>query len=89
MFFGLAFDIKSKLTVASAVCLGYYLSAAYMNWIDPEIANLQPVLNSYWLMIHVAVIVASYGPFALGMILGFVSLLLILFTNEKTRLRWT
>jgi hypothetical protein len=22
------------------------LSAAYMNWIDPEIANLQPVLNS-------------------------------------------
>jgi ABC-type transport system involved in cytochrome c biogenesis permease subunit len=48
-----------------------------MNWIDPEIANLQPF--SYWLMIHVAVIVASYGPFALGMILGFVSLLLILF----------
>jgi ABC-type transport system involved in cytochrome c biogenesis permease subunit len=38
------------------------LAAAYMNWIDPEIANLQPVLNSYWLMIHVAVIVASYGP---------------------------
>jgi hypothetical protein len=36
-------------------------------------------------MIHVAVIVASYGPFALGMILGFVSLLLILFTNEKNK----
>jgi ABC-type transport system involved in cytochrome c biogenesis permease subunit len=50
-----------------------------MNWIDPEIANLQPVLNSYWLMIHVAVIVASYGPFALGMILGFVALLLIFY----------
>jgi ABC-type transport system involved in cytochrome c biogenesis permease subunit len=61
------------------------LSAAYANWIDPEIANLQPVLNSYWLMIHVAVIVASYGPFALGMILGFVSLLLILFTTEKNK----
>jgi hypothetical protein len=28
-------------------------------------------------MIHAAAIVASYGPFALGMILGFVSLLLI------------
>jgi ABC-type transport system involved in cytochrome c biogenesis permease subunit len=37
------------------------LAAAYMNWIDPEIANLQPVLNSYWLMIHVAVIVAAMG----------------------------
>jgi hypothetical protein len=60
--FGLAFDIKSKLTVASAFVTAMILSAAYMNWIDPEIANLQPVLNS-WLMIHV--IVASYGPFAL------------------------
>ncbi|OCB68868.1 cytochrome c-type biogenesis protein CcsB [Flavobacterium glycines] len=86
MFFGLAFDIKSKLTVASsAFVTAMILMAAYMNWIDPEIANLQPVLNSYWLMIHVAVIVASYGPFALGMILGFVSLLLIFFTNDKNR----
>ncbi len=86
MFFGLAFDIKSKLTVASsAFVTAMILAAAYMNWIDPEIANLQPVLNSYWLMIHVAVIVASYGPFALGMILGAVSLLLILFTNENNK----
>jgi cytochrome c-type biogenesis protein CcsB len=86
MFFGLAFDIKSKLTVASAAFVSaMILAAAYANWIDPEIANLQPVLNSYWLMIHVAVIVASYGPFALGMILGFVSLVLIFFTNEKNK----
>jgi cytochrome c-type biogenesis protein CcsB len=86
MFFGLAFDIKSKLTVASsAFVTAMILWAASLNWIDPEIANLQPVLNSYWLMIHVAVIVACYGPFALGMILGVVSLLLILFTNEKNK----
>jgi cytochrome c-type biogenesis protein CcsB len=86
MFFGLAFDRKSKLTVASsAFVASMILMAAYMNWIDPDIANLQPVLNSYWLMIHVAVIVASYGPFALGMILGFVSLVLIFFTNETNK----
>lgn len=88
MFFGLAFDRdrKSQLTVASsAFVTSMILLAAYMNWIDPEIGNLQPVLNSYWLMIHVAIIVASYGPFALGMILGTVSLILILFTNEKNR----
>lgn len=86
MFFGLAFDRKSKLTVASsAFVTAMILMAAYMNWIDPEIANLQPVLNSYWLMIHVAVIVASYGPFALGMILGFVALVLIFFTNDKNK----
>jgi cytochrome c-type biogenesis protein CcsB len=88
MFFGLAFDIKSKLTVASsAFVTAMILAAAYMNWIDPEIANLQPVLNSYWLMIHVAVIVASYGPFALGMILGAVSLLLILFTTKENKIK--
>ncbi|SHG20985.1 cytochrome c-type biogenesis protein CcsB [Flavobacterium micromati] len=88
MFFGLAFDIKSKLTVASsAFVTAMILAAAYMNWIDPEIANLQPVLNSYWLMIHVAVIVASYGPFALGMILGAVSLLLIMFTTKENKVK--
>jgi ABC-type transport system involved in cytochrome c biogenesis permease subunit len=77
---------QSKLTVASAafVC-AMILAAAYANWIDPEIGNLQPVLNSYWLMIHVAVIVASYGPFALGMILGFVSLILILLTDKDNK----
>jgi cytochrome c-type biogenesis protein CcsB len=86
MFFGLAFDRKSKLTVASSSFVtAIILMAAYMNWIDPNIANLQPVLNSYWLMIHVAVIVASYGPFALGMILGLVSLILVFFTNEKNK----
>jgi len=39
------------------------------------------------LMIHVAVIVASYGPFTLGMILGIVSLLLMLLTNSKNKKR--
>jgi cytochrome c-type biogenesis protein CcsB len=86
MFFGLAFDKKSKLTIASsAFVTAMILWAATLNWIDPEIANLQPVLNSYWLMIHVAIIVACYGPFALGMILGVVSLLLILFTNKNNK----
>jgi cytochrome c-type biogenesis protein CcsB len=88
MFFGLAFDRKSKLTVASsAFVASMILMAAYLNWIDPEIGNLQPVLNSYWLMIHVAIIVACYGPFALGMILGVVSLLLILFTNKENKIK--
>ncbi|MES2411862.1 MAG: cytochrome c biogenesis protein CcsA [Bacteroidota bacterium] len=86
VLFGIYYKSTSKLTVAAcAFVAAMILTAAYANWIDPEIANLQPVLNSYWLMIHVAVIVASYGPFALGMILGFVSLLLMLFTTEKNK----
>ena len=86
MFFTLAFDIKSKLTVASGTFVAsMILMIAYSNWVDPEIANLQPVLNSYWLMIHVAVIVASYGPFTLGLVLGVVALLLMLCTNTKNK----
>jgi len=84
--FGLFFKSDSKLTVAAcAFVSAMILTAAYANWIDPEIANLQPVLNSYWLMIHVAVIVASYGPFAIGAILGFLSLLLMLCTTKKNK----
>jgi cytochrome c-type biogenesis protein CcsB len=88
MFFGLAFDRKSKLTVASgAFVASMILMIAHWSWMDPSIANLQPVLDSYWLMIHVSVIVGSYGPFTLGMILGIVSLLLILLTNDKNKER--
>lgn len=90
MFFTLAFDRKSKLTVASGTFVAsMILMVAHLNWLDPSIANLQPVLNSYWLMIHVAVIVASYGPFTLGMVLGLVALLLMLFTNEKNKAAMT
>ena len=88
MFFGLGFGRKSMLTIAStAFVASFILWAASMNWMNPEIANLQAVLNSYWLMIHTAVIVASYGPFTLGTILGTVSLLLMIFTNEKNKER--
>jgi cytochrome c-type biogenesis protein CcsB len=86
MFFGLAFGRKSDLTIAAtAFVTAMILMIAHWNWMDPAIANLQPVLDSYWLMIHVAVIVGSYGPLALGMILGVVCLLLMIITNEKTK----
>ncbi|MGB0788038.1 MAG: cytochrome c biogenesis protein CcsA [Marinirhabdus sp.] len=84
VFFGLAFGRKSYLTIAStAFVAAIVLWVANQNWLDPAIANLVPVLDSYWLMIHVAVIVASYGPFTLGMILGATVLLLILLTTKK------
>lgn len=86
MLFGLLFGRKSKLTVSStAFVASMILMVAHLNWLDPEIGNLQPVLNSYWLMIHVAIIVASYGPFALGAILGLVAMLLMLLTNEQNK----
>jgi cytochrome c-type biogenesis protein CcsB len=85
-FFGLVFGRKSTLTMAStAFVAGMILMIAHWNWMDPAIANLQPVLDSYWLMIHVAVIVGSYGPFALGMIIGGVSLLLMIIASSKNK----
>ncbi|CAM4337705.1 cytochrome c biogenesis protein CcsA [Gillisia limnaea] len=88
MFFGLAFGRKSNLTIAStSFVTAMILMIAHWNWMDPSIANLVPVLDSYWLMIHVSVIVGSYGPFTLGLILGAVSLLLMIMTTEKNKVK--
>ncbi|MBO6879701.1 cytochrome c biogenesis protein CcsA [Winogradskyella sp.] len=88
MLFGLLLGRKSNLTVAASVFVSsMILMVAHWAWMDPAIANLQPVLQGYWLMIHVSVIVASYGPFAIGMILGVVALLLMIFTNKENKAR--
>lgn len=86
MLFGLFIGRKSSLTIAATTFLtAIVLAFAHQNWLDPEIANLQPVLNSWWLLVHVSIIVASYGPFSLGMILGIVALFLTIFTNSKNK----
>lgn len=86
IIFGLIFGRKSSLTIAStSFVTSMILMIAHWSWMDPSIGNLQPVLDSYWLMIHVAVIVGSYGPFTLGMILGIVALLLMLFTTKNNK----
>lgn len=80
------FKSRAPLVIASGTFVAsMILMIAHWNWMDPAIANLQPVLNSYWLMIHVAVIVGSYGPFTLAMILGLVSLILMIFANSKNK----
>lgn len=86
MFFGLGFGRKSDLTIAAtAFATAIILMVAHWNWMDPAISNLEPVLNSYWLMIHVAVIVMSYGPFTMGLILGLVVMFLMIFTTKKNK----
>ncbi|MGC1514349.1 MAG: cytochrome c biogenesis protein CcsA [Maribacter sp.] len=88
MAIGLAFGRKNDMTIAAtAFVTAMLLWIAHQSWVDPSIANLQPVLDSYWLMIHVAVIVGSYGPLTVGMILGVVCLVLILLTTKKNKAR--
>ena len=86
MLFGLFMGRKSALTItATTFLVAITLGFAHQNWLDPEIANLQPVLNSWWLLVHTSIIVASYGPLSLGMILGIFALLLMVFTNDKNK----
>ncbi len=76
----------SDLTIASAAfVVSIILIFAHKNWLDPSISNLQAVLDSYWVLIHVSVIVASYGPFTLGLVLGVVSLCLMAITTDKNK----
>jgi len=86
ILFTLILGRKSPLVLASGLFVGSMtLMIAHWNWMDPQIENLVPVLNSYWLDIHVSIIVASYGPFAIGMILGLINLLLMALTNERNK----
>ncbi|MDA7817485.1 cytochrome c biogenesis protein CcsA [Sulfurimonas sp.] len=81
---GFIFSKRSAMTMAStAILSGLILFVAHLNWMDPQVTNLVPVLNSYWLSIHVAIITGSYGFLGLGALLGFVTILLFVLKNEK------
>ncbi|WP_010179916.1 cytochrome c biogenesis protein [Aquimarina agarilytica] len=83
---GIIFSTKTKLPAAStaliAVCL---MGIAHGNLMNPEITNLVPVLKSYWLMIHVAVITGSYGFLTMGSLLAFIVLICISLMNTKQK----
>ena len=88
MLSGIMFSRRSYMTLAAtSIVASLLLMVAHLNWLDPEITNLVPVLNSYWLMIHVAIITASYGFLSLGAILGLFSLWLIIFTTKDNKSR--
>ena len=88
MLAGYVFSKKSMMSMAAtAVLYSLLLMVAGLNWLDPEITNLVPVLDSYWLMIHVAIITASYGFLALGALLGFLSLILMILQSKSTTKR--
>jgi cytochrome c-type biogenesis protein CcsB len=84
MIAGFLFAKKNPVILAGTAILAFLMIfVSEMNLLDPEITPLQPVLKSYWLMIHVAIITGSYGFLGLGAILGFFNLTLYLFRNQK------
>ena len=85
---GFIFSRKSAFALsATAVLASMTLMVAHLSFMDPEITNLVPVLKSYWLTLHVSVITGSYGFLGLGAILGLITLILMVLSNEKNRER--
>ena len=84
---GVIFSVnKSKFTLAVATLFAsFLLGIAHGSLMNPEITNLVPVLKSYWLMIHVAVITASYGFLGLSAILGLTVLILYILRNKNNK----
>lgn len=81
---GLIFAKRSPVTIAlTSILTGVTLFVAHLSWLDPQITTLVPVLNSYWLTIHVSVITASYGFLGLCALLGIFTLILMCFQGKK------
>jgi len=84
MLAGIIFGRKYPFVIATAAMLsGITLFVAHLSWMNPEITQLVPVLNSYWLMIHVAIITASYGFLGLSAFLGLLVLILYSVSNQQ------
>lgn len=86
MLAGFLFSRKNAVVIAgTAILASLMIFVTEMNLLDPEITPLQPVLKSYWLMIHVAVITGSYGFLGLACILGFLNLMLYTVQTKKNK----
>jgi len=85
---GLIFYKNSPIALAATSVLTFLiLYVAHLSWMNPEITNLVPVLKSYWLTIHVAIITSSYGFLLLGAFMGFINLLFLIFLNSGNKSR--
>ncbi len=84
MIAGVIVARRSPFALAGAAILaGITMAVAHMNFINPEITNLVPVLKSYWLMVHVATIISGDGFFGLGSILALLVLILYILRGKE------
>jgi cytochrome c-type biogenesis protein CcsB len=86
MLAGVIFSRRTATPLAATAVLAWMmLHTAHLSWMDPQLTNLVPVLKSYWLTIHVAVIASSYGFLGLASLLGFLNLVLMGLQSRKNR----
>jgi cytochrome c-type biogenesis protein CcsB len=83
---GFIFNRLSEFALpATAVLAAMTLLVSNLSFMDPEITNLVPVLQSYWLTLHVSVIISSYAFLGLGFVLAIVNLILFVFINPRNK----
>ena len=85
---GLLFARRFRILPALAGLLGgIMLFVAGLNHLNPEITPLVPVLQSYWLMSHVAIIMIGYVFFALCALTGLFNLILMNLLSATNRVK--
>ena len=85
---GVFFMKKSYIVFAlSSIMAAVTLFISSLNWLDPVITPLMPVLNSPWLILHVTVITASYGFFGICAIIGIYTLLISFKKNSTSTIK--
>lgn len=85
---GLLFARRFRILPALAGLLGgIMLFVAGLNHLNPEITPLVPVLQSYWLMSHVAIIMIGYLFFALCALTGLFNLILMSLLSATNRVK--
>jgi len=81
---GFLFSRKHMIIIAGAAILAtIMLAMTESSLMDPDITPIQPVLKSYWLMIHVSIITGSYAPLGLACMLALFNFSLFIIRNEK------
>jgi len=83
---GFIFVKYSKITFAIATLLSFLtlMTASHSSY-DPQLTNLQPVLKSYWLIIHVATLTISYCFLGIGFFIGLFNLFIMIFKNNRNK----
>ncbi|WP_313214692.1 cytochrome c biogenesis protein CcsA [Soonwooa sp.] len=66
--------------LVAVVMMGFAHGGAAL---DPQITPLVPVLKSYWLIVHVAIIASSYGFFSLSMLIAVISLIFYIIASTR------
>ncbi len=81
---------KGNMSNALIPAAGFMVAVIMMGFahggsaLDPQITPLVPVLKSYWLIVHVAIIVSSYGFFGLSMVIAVISLVFYIISDKNS-----